>query len=93
MAPAGARGRAPTRKQTKKKKKPSPDQPVRDSPYELQRKEMIARNAECLGTLAIEGLPARAKATKRRQRSRCAHVKLRSFAGASMACLGAQIAA
>ena len=60
---------------------------MRDSEYELQRKAKIAQNAERLGTLEMDMLPVRAQATKRRQRHRCAHVKLRSFAVASIACV------
>jgi hypothetical protein len=45
---------------------------MRDSEYELQRKAKMAQNAERLGALELDMLPARAQATstKRRQRPR-----------------------
>jgi len=95
MAPA--RGRVATRKRKTKKtprassslssdcsREPSP---VRYSEYEVQRKAKIARNAECLGSLEIAKIPARAQAAKRNQRPRCAHANLRSFAVPSIACV------
>ena len=100
MAPA--RGRATARKPKSKKKKAqepsaSPERsPVRDSEYEVQRKARLAQNAECLSSLEVAKIPARAQATKRNRRTRCAHVNVRSFAVASIrreVCLRAQVAA
>ena len=76
MAPAGGRGRANARKPKKhtlREPSSSPERsPVRDSEYELQRKAKMAQNAERLGALEMDMLPARAQATstKRRQRPR-----------------------
>jgi hypothetical protein len=100
MAPA--RGRATARKPKSKKKKAqepsaSPERsPVRDSEYEVQRKARLAQNADCLSSLEVAKIPARAQATKRNRRTRCAHVNVRSFAVASIrreVCLRAQVAA
>jgi hypothetical protein len=100
MAPA--RGRATARKPKSKKKKAqepsaSPERsPVRDSEYEVQRKARLAQNAECLSSLEVAKIPARAQAAKRNRRTRCAHVNVRSFAVASIrreVCLRAQVAA
>ena len=102
MAPAGGRGRATARKPKSKKKtaqepSASPERsPVRDSEYEVQRKAKLAQNAECLHTLEVVKIPARAQAAKRNRCARCVHVNLRSFAVASIrreVCLGAQVAA
>jgi hypothetical protein len=82
-----ARGRQAKRKQSKKSARGSsscspsfsrgatPEQPVRESPYELQRQAKIAQNAERLVDLAIERMPARAAAPKRRcvPKLLCAH--------------------
>ena len=100
MAPA--RGRATARKPRSKKKtaqepSASPERsPVRDSEYEVQRKARLAQNADCLRSLEVAKIPARAQATKRNRRTRCAHVNVRSFAVASIrreVCLRAQVAA
>ena len=82
-----ARGRQPKRKPPKKSAREpsscspsfsrgaSPELPLRESLYELQRQAKMAQNAELLDALAIERVPARDVAPKRRcgPKLLCAH--------------------
>ena len=104
MAPA--RGRVATRKRKTKKtprassslssdcsREPSP---VRYSEYEVQRKAKIARNAECLGSLEIAKIPARAQAAKKESAPQVCPREPALFCGPFdrlRVCLGAQVAA
>jgi hypothetical protein len=55
-----------SKKKTAQEPSASPERsPVRDSEYEVQRKARLAQNADCLSSLEVAKIPARAQAAKK----------------------------